>query len=211
MVMLFRLSAASYGGILPLTVGNISILMGPDALGAPDNLEQAIVRFIAKAEKRLDVAVQELESRPIADALLAAKARGVRVRVVLEGDYLVASRRRSNPFQPGGGNEKNRKIFAALLRARVDVKTNYNPAIFHQTFVVRDVNKGKPALLTGSTNFTPTGTHNNLNPCLSGLHPHPLGLEWAQTGYRGARHGCSRPRRSPIPAFATRVPATFPR
>ena len=29
---------------------------------------------------------------------------------------------------------------------------------------------------------------------LSGLHPHPLGLEWAQTGYRGARHGCSRPR-----------------
>ena len=48
-------------------------------------------------------------------------------------------------------------------------------------------------------------------PCLSGLHPHPLGLEWAQTGYSGARHGCSRPRRSPIPAFATRVPATFPR
>ena len=46
---------------------------------------------------------------------------------------------------------------------------------------------------------------------LSGLHPHPLGLEWAQPGYRGARHGCSRPRRSPIPAFATRVPATFPR
>ena len=50
-----------------------------------------------------------------------------------------------------------------------------------------------------------------VGPCLSGLHPHPLGLEWAQTGYRGARHGCSRPRRSPIPAFATRVPATFPR
>ena len=49
------------------------------------------------------------------------------------------------------------------------------------------------------------------SPCRSGLHPHPLGLEWAQTGYRGARHGCSRPRRSPIPAFATRVPATFPR
>ena len=49
------------------------------------------------------------------------------------------------------------------------------------------------------------------HPCLSRLHPHPLGLEWSQTGYRGARHGCSGPRRSPIPAFATRVPATFPR
>ena len=58
--------------------------------------------------------------------------------------------------------------------------------------------------------FGPTAAHWFV-PCLSGLHPHPLGLEWAQTGYRGARHGCSRPRRSPIPAFATRVPATFPR
>ena len=41
--------------------------------------------------------------------------------------------------------------------------------------------------------------------------PTPTRARWAQTGYRGARHGCSRPRRSPIPAFATRVPATFPR
>ena len=49
------------------------------------------------------------------------------------------------------------------------------------------------------------------NRIASRIHPHPLGLEGAQTGYRGARHGCSRPRRSPIPAFATRVPATFPR
>ena len=60
----------------------------------------------------------------------------------------------------------------------------------------------------------PPGTDENsavFGACLSGLHPHPLGLEWAQPGYRGARHGCSRPRRSPIPAFATRVPATFPR
>ena len=34
--------------------------------------------------------------------------------------------------------------------------------------------------------------------CLSGLHPHPLGLEWAQTGYRGAHHGCS-PDRADLP------------
>ena len=42
-----------------------------------------------------------------------------------------------------------------------------------------------------------------LDPCLSGLHPHPLGLEWAQTGYRGARHGCSRP-----PIFSSMAQAT---
>ncbi len=78
-------------------------------------------------------------------------------------------------------------------------------------------------LLSNAIKFTEAGGHvfaagrmsntgdTVIEACLSGLHPHPLGLEWAQTGYRGARHGCSRPRRSPIPAFATRVPATFPR
>ncbi len=39
-------------------------------------------------------------------------------------------------------------------------------------------------------------------PFLSGLHPHPLGLEWAQPGYRGARHGCSRP----LPEFQRLFP-----
>lgn len=148
---------------MPETVGHISIFMGPDTLGAPDDLEKAIISFIDEAEKTLDVAVQELESRPIAKALLEARARGLRVRMVLEGDYLSVKRRRYKPYQPGGRNEANREIFAALLRGRVAVRTDYNPEIFHQKFIVRDVNKGKPALLTGSTNFTPTGTHENLN------------------------------------------------
>ena len=65
--------------------------------------------------------------------------------------------------------------------------------------------------MIGFTEILQNEYFGKLNACLSGLHPHPLGLEWAQPGYRGARHGCSRPRRSPIPAFATRVPATFPR
>ena len=148
---------------MPVAVGNISIFMGPHTLGAPDDLEKAIVSFISQAEKRLDVAVQELESLPVAKALLDARARGVRVRLVLEGDYLSVKRRRDEPFQPGGDNEANRHIHAALLRGRVEVRSDYNPKIFHQKFIVRDINKGKTALLTGSTNFTPTGTHQNLN------------------------------------------------
>jgi phosphatidylserine/phosphatidylglycerophosphate/cardiolipin synthase-like enzyme len=60
---------------------------------------------------------------------------------------------------PGGGNEPNRTIHNAILRASIDVKTDYNTSIFHQKFIVRD----RSSLLTGSTNFTPTGTHSNLN------------------------------------------------
>ena len=47
----------------------------------------------------------------------------------------------------------------AILRANIDVKADYNTSIFHQKFIIRD----RASLLTGSTNFTPTGTHKNLN------------------------------------------------
>ncbi len=61
----------------------------------------------------------------------------------------------------------NRDILAALLRCGVDVKADLNPKIFHQKFIVRDYrggkSLGKAGLLTGSTNFTITGTHKNLN------------------------------------------------
>ncbi len=148
---------------MPSTIGAISLYMGPASLGAKDDLEAAILEFIGAAQETLDVAVQELESVPIAEALVAARQDGVKVRIVLEGDYLGVDKARQAPFEPGGKNEPNREILAALLRANIAVRTDYNGSIFHQKFVVRDIKKGKTAVLTGSTNFTPTGVHRNLN------------------------------------------------
>jgi len=56
-------------------------------------------------------------------------------------------------------------ILAALLRNGVEVKGDFNPKIFHQTFIVRDYPGAKPtsALLAGSANFTDHDTHDNLN------------------------------------------------
>lgn len=144
---------------MPVKVGKVEFYAGPHLVGGPDNLEEVIVRFIDGAKKYLDVAVQELESRPIADALLRARQRGVRVKIVLEQDYLRASRIQKFPYEPTGSNEDNRLIQNALLRANIDLKLDYNTSIFHQKFIVRD----RVSLLTGSTNFTPTGTHKNLN------------------------------------------------
>src|SRR3546814_8362105 len=62
----------------------LELHMGPASLGAPDDLEAAIVGFIDEAKETLDVAVQEIESRPIAEALVRARQRGVRIRLVLE-------------------------------------------------------------------------------------------------------------------------------
>ncbi|HEY9548551.1 MAG TPA: phospholipase D-like domain-containing protein [Kiloniellaceae bacterium] len=136
----------------------LELHMGPSSLGAPDDLEAVIVEFIDKAKASLDIAVQEIESRPIAQALVRARQRGIRIRLVLEQDYLRETKPPADPFAIGGAVEENRNLFAALLRAGIDARADYNPDIFHQKFIIRDSGGSRRALLTGSTNFTPTGT-----------------------------------------------------
>lgn len=164
--------------------GKIQAFVGPRELGAPDNLEEVIVNFIKGAKKTLDIAVQELDSIKIAQALLDAKWDGISIRMFLEQDYLADGELpkleiRDNETQETAVNriqwtedrkedklKYNREILTALLRNNIDVKADYNPAIFHQKFIIRDY-RGKSlassAVLTGSTNFTYTGTHRNLN------------------------------------------------
>ena len=144
---------------MPAIQGNVEFYMGPNDVGAPDNLETVIVDFIDKAQKRLEIAVQELESEPIARAIIRARQRKLLVKLVIEHDYLKASKAQTDPWLAGGTNEKNRQIHNALLRTRIDIKPDYNTSIFHQKFIIRD----RASVLTGSTNFTPTGVHKNLN------------------------------------------------
>ena len=151
---------------MPFNLKNrIEFHMGPSAIGAPDDLQAAIVDFIDRARFTLDAAVQEVESRAITEAFVRAKQRGVRVRLVLEQDYLRADNPPADPFTLTGSaeDEENRALFAAMLRANIDARADYNPNIFHQKFIVRDSGEARRALLTGSTNFTPTGVGRNLN------------------------------------------------
>jgi phosphatidylserine/phosphatidylglycerophosphate/cardiolipin synthase-like enzyme len=142
---------------------SIQLMMGPAPLGGAD-LRSTICDFIDAAKKKLEVAVQELEDEQIAKALIAAKQRGVEVKVVLEADYLRATKAMPDPWVPAaaGYNEGNRAVHDALLRACAWVRSDFNPNIFHQKFIVRD----GTAVLTGSTNFTPTGVEKNLNHVL---------------------------------------------
>ncbi len=165
--------------------GKIEAFVGPAELGAPDDLEAVVVDFVAGARSSLDIAVQELDSEAITQAILDATYRGVRVRMLLEQDYLRSMRpprvrpragepideaRRKAQWQErrrDRHSRPNREILAALLRCGVDVRGDLNPKIFHQKYIIRDYrdgrSQGRPALLTGSTNFTWTGTHRNLN------------------------------------------------
>jgi phosphatidylserine/phosphatidylglycerophosphate/cardiolipin synthase-like enzyme len=169
--------------------GKIEAYVGPQELGAADNLEEVIVDFLHGARTSLDIAVQELDSEPIAQAVLDARWRGVSVNLFLEQDYLRSPLRGKPPKapapKPGETPEQalkrvqwdedetdlaaNRRILAALLRSDIEVKGDFNPQIFHQKFVLRDFRNGRatspgnPALLSGSANFTLTDTHRNLN------------------------------------------------
>ncbi len=49
-----------------------------------DDLEESITALIAGASESLDIAVQELDSLPIAQAILDARGRGVSVRIIPE-------------------------------------------------------------------------------------------------------------------------------
>jgi hypothetical protein len=107
--------------------------------------------------------VPELDSEPIAQAILDARWRGVDVDLFLEQDYLRSDLKGSPPDLPEpkpGETPKqalfrtqwledrtelaeNRRILAALLRSDVQVRGDYNPVIFHQKFVLRDYREGR--------------------------------------------------------------------
>lgn len=145
---------------MSINEGNIAVYLGPSEHGAPDSLIEPIVDFIDKARRRqnLMIAVQEIDNRAIAEAIIRARKRGVVVNLVIEQDYLRANSPPDDPFLPGGSNEQNRFLFNAILRATADVKSDFNSDIFHQKFMVRG-----NTVLTGSTNFTETGVSKNLN------------------------------------------------
>jgi phosphatidylserine/phosphatidylglycerophosphate/cardiolipin synthase-like enzyme len=146
---------------MALKLGGVEFYTGPAVLGAPDDLDQVVRDFIDGAKSTLLVAVQEIDSTTIAQSIIDAERRGVRVRVILEGDYLVEIKALANPWAATGPHEGNRIIHSALLRAGIDVITDLNAAIFHQKFAVRDPNGAAAAVLTGSTNFTLTDTGKN--------------------------------------------------
>ena len=150
--------------------GRLQAFLGPPgAAGAPDNLETIIINFIDQSEHTLDVAVQELDNPRIAAAIDGAARRKrpgtnefIRVNLVTEGDYL----KEEKPVDPPDKEvslDINRKHFVTLLRGAVDTKIDFNPKIFHHKFIIRDRGEALEAVLTGSTNFTTTDTHRNLN------------------------------------------------
>jgi phosphatidylserine/phosphatidylglycerophosphate/cardiolipin synthase-like enzyme len=145
---------------MPITRGNITVHLGPAEQGGSDSLVDPIVAFIDRAKRRqkLMIAVQEIDHKPIAEAIVRARQRKATVDVVIEQSYLMNKRVPADAFVPGGAHEINRELYNAILRSTADIKSDFNSHIFHQKFMVLG-----NRVLTGSTNFTTTGVTKNLN------------------------------------------------
>nr|WP_244281200.1 phospholipase D-like domain-containing protein [Synechococcus sp. UW106] len=147
-----------------------------------DDLEQWLIAAIAAANEEVLVAVQELSLPRIAQALIAAKQRGVLVQVILENNYSPAwseqrpsrlnQRKRKRWHQlnqladrDGDGTTSPEEAFrgdaVALLKAAHiplldDTEDgSRGSGLMHHKFLVID----QTSVITGSANLTSSGLH----------------------------------------------------
>jgi phosphatidylserine/phosphatidylglycerophosphate/cardiolipin synthase-like enzyme len=136
LVLLLALGAGGHPAVaadLP-AAGTVEVLFTPW-----DDAEAAIVATLASARRSIRVQAYAFTSRPIAQALVDARRRGVEVAVLADAEM---NRR-------GEGNR-----IPILLGAGIPVafETRYNAA--HNKVIVVDPESPDSAVLTGSYNFT---------------------------------------------------------
>jgi phosphatidylserine/phosphatidylglycerophosphate/cardiolipin synthase-like enzyme len=95
------------------------------------------------AQKTLDVVVYEFNWEPLAEAMIRAAERGVRVRLVTDTDTVT----------------EEKDLIASLQKAGVKIVDDQRNAIMHDKFVIID----GAQLWTGSMNFTINDAYKNDN------------------------------------------------
>ena len=103
--------------------------------------QEAVITEISKARKTIDIAMYSFSSREIAQALVEAKKRGVKIKIVLD-------------------NAQIKELFSKsryLIGKGVSVKFRLGPGLMHNKFAVIDAKE----LLTGSFNWTASADKKN--------------------------------------------------
>jgi len=126
-----------------LTINNPDVIAG--------SIEEKLIEFINNAQVSIHIASFEFNLTPVADALIAAKNRGVDVKWMTDDknglDY---------DTQPGRGQ------FSLLQSAGIEVKDDNRTALMHNKFWVFD----NQIVWTGSTNITVNGIFKQNNNVL---------------------------------------------
>lgn len=127
---------------------------------------------IAAAESTLDVAIYTFTHQPIADLLVEAKLRGIKVRVLVD-----EHQSRLPAADESGGAVGQFEVLEDLESEGVSVCRRPGAAggILHHKFAVVD----ETTVITGSYNFTEAATERNLENLLVLTDDH-LALQYAE-------------------------------
>ena len=128
--LLFLISAASYAQ------AETRVYFSPNG-----GCQEAVVEAISKAQNAIDIAMYSITSRQIAQAVLKAKERQVKIRIVLDRSQIKEHYSKSR----------------YLIGKGVNVKFLLGPGLMHNKFAVID---GR-ILLTGSFNWTAAADKKN--------------------------------------------------
>ncbi len=124
----------------------------PQKVNDPDDLTgsvaEELIEHINEAQRAIHVAAFEFDLAPVADALIAARERGVEVRWVTDDEYGIEI-----------DEEEGEGLFPRLENAGVDVKDDGRGALMHNKFWIFD----DQTVWTGSTNVTANGVFRNNN------------------------------------------------
>lgn len=111
-------------------------------------IEQALVDAIDQTRESLDIAVFEMNSEPIYQALLEAHQRGVALRIVTDDEH--------------GLNDSKNVALRQLQAAGIPLVDDGRSGLMHNKFMILD---GR-TVWTGSWNYTVNGAYRNNNNAL---------------------------------------------
>lgn len=153
-----------------------------EARSRQNGIDFEIITAIDQAQTGIDIAVLNFNLRYVANALVDAHRRGVRVRVVVDDQYL------------------DRNVPRQLAQAGIEVIGDRDPDLMHHKFIIIDGQE----VWTGSMNLTVSGTYddaNNLVRVQSQKMAEDFTWEFEQMFAEGRFGDESTPKGSPYPRF----------
>jgi phosphatidylserine/phosphatidylglycerophosphate/cardiolipin synthase-like enzyme len=123
-------------GVTSLAYAETKVYFSPNG-----GCQEAIVTEINKAHETIDIAMYALTSREIAQALVSAKGRNIKVKISLDIGQI------KDHYSKG----------KYLIKKGLDVKFHMGPGLMHNKFAVID----DRVVITGSFNWTTTAEKKN--------------------------------------------------
>ncbi len=125
---------------------NPSIINNPNDL--TNSIPEKLIARIDSARRTIDIAAFEFDLTPVAEALIRAHERGVKIRWVTDDEHGL-----------GADDDFGHGQFAMLQEAGIEIKDDGRTALMHNKFIIFD----QETVWTGSTNLTKNDNFRNNN------------------------------------------------